>query len=199
MKPKYAQPTRAPVGAVSARRQFVRASTPAFDAEYGPISGVWLAAASEAMQQVALAGHDLVDDRAVRAPHAHEVDLQRALDLLDRRGRQAADEADARVGDRDVDRAKARHGAADRALQRVEVGHVGLERRRAIAERRSQLLEQLRLEAHQRDVRPRRVQPPGARRADPARRARDEDRAPRDVQARPREPHVDTGAPTRSS
>ena len=33
MKPKYAQPTRAPVGAVSARRLSVSASTPAFEAE----------------------------------------------------------------------------------------------------------------------------------------------------------------------
>ncbi len=49
MKPKYAQPTRAPVGAVSARRLSVSASTPAFDAEYGPMSGVCEAAASDAM------------------------------------------------------------------------------------------------------------------------------------------------------
>ena len=48
MKPKYAQPTRAPVGAISARRQSVSASTPAFEAAYGPIIGVWLAAASDA-------------------------------------------------------------------------------------------------------------------------------------------------------
>src|SRR4029078_5194841 len=48
MKPKYAQPARAPVVDSSTRSASVSASTPAFDAVYGPISGAWLAAASDA-------------------------------------------------------------------------------------------------------------------------------------------------------
>jgi hypothetical protein len=49
MKPKYAHPTRAPVGASSARRESVSASTPALEAVYAPMSGVWLTALSDAM------------------------------------------------------------------------------------------------------------------------------------------------------
>jgi hypothetical protein len=48
MKPKYAQPARAPVVDSSTRSASVSASTPAFEAVYGPISGAWLAAASDA-------------------------------------------------------------------------------------------------------------------------------------------------------
>ena len=49
MKPKYAQPTRAPVGAVSMRNASVNASTPAFEAVYADISGACVIAASDAM------------------------------------------------------------------------------------------------------------------------------------------------------
>ena len=49
MKPKYAQPICAPLGALSMRSASVIASTPALVAVYGPISGPCATAATEAM------------------------------------------------------------------------------------------------------------------------------------------------------
>ena len=54
--------------------------------------------------------------------------------------------------------AEALHRARDRALERVEVGDVGLEEGGALAEPRRVLLEALGLESDERDVRAPRVQ-----------------------------------------
>ena len=106
----------------------------------------------------------------------------------------------------DVDRAEALDRPAHRALQRLEVRDVGLERAGAVAERRGELLEQLGLEADERDVRARRVQPRRDRGADAARGAGDEDRPARDVVVGARRRAGAScdrrrlgGAPTRSS
>ena len=92
-----------------------------------------------------------------------------------------AGEGQAGVGDRHVDPAEALDGLRDRALERVEVGHVDLELNGAVAQAGGVLLEELRLEAHERDVRALGVQPLGRRCADATRGAGDEHGASVDV------------------
>ena len=82
-------------------------------------------------------------------PDTEEVDHHRALervgvDLADGPGR-----ADARVRDHRVDLAEALHGAVGRALERVPVGDIRLERRRVRPALLGHLLELLRLEPDQ--------------------------------------------------
>ena len=126
------------------------------------------------VQQVALALHDLRQDREVGAQHAEQVDLERALDPGGIGAEQRARRVDARVGDRDVDAAEALDGALDRGVERLAVRHVGLEERRAIAEARRQRLEPLGLQPDESDVVAARVQALGGRGADAARGAGDE-------------------------
>ena len=104
--------------------------------------------------------------------------------MLYGRRRQRAGERDSGVGDGDVDASEALDGRGDRALQRVEVGDVGLEGHGAIAHARRVLLQALGLEPDERHVGAPRVKPLGARGADSARRTRDEHRSPVHVERR---------------
>ena len=74
------------------------------------------------VEQVAAVADDLVEHRAVRAPYAEQVDLDRALELLARHRRHTAHELQAGVGDRDVDATEAGDRAVDGGDERLVVG-----------------------------------------------------------------------------
>ena len=123
----------------------------------------------------------MLDHGAIGAPHAEQVDRQRALDLLDWRGGQSPVELDTGVGDRDIDRPKTLDRAADRPLQCLVVGDVDLEAHGAIAELGGELLQALGLQADERHVGALCVKAPCRLRADPACGAGDEHGASVDI------------------
>jgi hypothetical protein len=115
------------------------------------------------------------------SPIRAQVDRERALDLLDGRRGERTGVGDPGVRHADVDPAEALHRLAHGAFQGAQVGDVGLDRERAIAERGGVLLEQVGLEPDEGDVRAFGIEPLGGRGTDAARCTRDEDGTAVDV------------------
>ena len=126
-------------------------------------------------EHVAAALDHVGQARAHRAPHAEQVHLDRALEGLGVHRPHHPGGRHAGVGHHHVDAAEALHGRLDRPLERVHVGHVGLERRGV----RSALLghagELLRLEARRAPRAPRAASWRADLRADTPRGAGDQD------------------------
>jgi hypothetical protein len=85
------------------------------------------------------------------------------------------------VGHGDVDAAELPDRARDGALDRIRVGHVGLERGRPVTQPGRELFEKLGLEPDERNVRAALVQARRGLRPYAARRSRDEHRASVDL------------------
>ena len=167
----------APDGASSTRSVLPSASTAAFDALYAPISGTWTAAPSDDDRDgVAVGVADVRAGGAERVVGAEQVHLHGPLHD---RGVPADERqlgGDAGVGHDDVEPAEAAAGAVDRGLDLAAVGTS--QAHHGASPPGGDLLEQVGLEAGERDPGAAVVQPLGEGGADAAGGARDEHPAP---------------------
>ncbi len=165
------------------RSASVSASTPAFEAVYAPISGECRIAASDATfrRYPRRASICSITARSVRQTPRRLTASVRSICSIGLAARPPT-KLESCVRDRDVDPAEALDSPVHGATQRIEVGDIRLEPRRALgSEPRNVLLQALGLEPHERDVCTLAVHALGSGRADAARGASDEDRAALDV------------------
>jgi hypothetical protein len=116
-----------------------------------------------------------------RAHGADQVDLDHLRERVHVRAEQRSSRRDPRVGHRDVDAAEALDRLGDGALERLGIGHVGLEPDRVRAALARDPLEPLGLEPHERQARAPARQLPRRLRADAARGTGYQDRPARQL------------------